>query len=104
MRVSAALDKLAYMEALVNDRLLPERTTEESDSPSSSPGTSTVSRDNVKSKQPRRSLNVSGPVQEYSPHLKNFWYPVAFSADIKDNTMVSNNLICRTADIMLSTN
>uniref|UniRef100_M1BHF3 Chlorophyll synthase n=1 Tax=Solanum tuberosum TaxID=4113 RepID=M1BHF3_SOLTU len=107
VRVSAALDKLAYMEALVNDRLLPERSTEESVSTSSSPGTSTVSRDNVKSKQPRRTLNVSGPVQEYSPHLKNFWYPVAFSADIKDDTMVSqlpdlcNNLICRTADNML---
>ncbi|KAK6787005.1 hypothetical protein RDI58_015530 [Solanum bulbocastanum] len=90
VRVSAALDKLAYMEALVNDRLLPERSTEESVSTSSSPGTSTVSRDNVKSKQPRRNLNVSGPVQEYSPHLKNFWYPVAFSADIKDDTMYSS--------------
>ncbi|XP_055830075.1 chlorophyllide a oxygenase, chloroplastic isoform X2 [Solanum dulcamara] len=76
------------MEALVNDGLLPERSTEESDSPSSSPSTSTVSRDTVKSQQPRRTLNVSGPVQEYSPHLKNFWYPVAFSADIKDDTMI----------------
>lgn len=89
MRVSAALDKLAHMEALVNDRLLPERSTEESDSPSSSTGTSTVSRDNAKSKQPRRTLNVSGPVQDYSSYLKNFWYPVAFSADVKEDTMVS---------------
>ncbi|XP_060214369.1 chlorophyllide a oxygenase, chloroplastic [Lycium barbarum] len=88
VRVSAALDKLAYMEALVNDRLLPERSTEESDRRSSSSGTSTVSRDTAKSKQPRRTLNVSGPVQEYSPHLKNFWYPVAFSTDIKDDTMI----------------
>ncbi|MCD9643333.1 hypothetical protein HAX54_030735 [Datura stramonium] len=53
VRVSAALDKLAYMEALVNDRLLPERSAEESDCSTSSPITSTVPRDTVKSKQPR---------------------------------------------------
>ncbi|KAF3617488.1 Chlorophyllide a oxygenase, chloroplastic [Capsicum annuum] len=88
VRVSAALDKLAYMEALVNDRLLPERSSKESDCSTSSPSTSTVTKDSVKSKQPRRTLNVSGPVQEYSPHLKNFWYPVAFSADSKEDTMI----------------
>ncbi|XP_051139304.1 chlorophyllide a oxygenase, chloroplastic-like isoform X2 [Andrographis paniculata] len=36
----------------------------------------------------RKGLNVSGPVQPYDACLKNFWYPVAFSADLKDNTMV----------------
>ncbi|KAJ8541715.1 hypothetical protein K7X08_002531 [Anisodus acutangulus] len=66
-RVSAALDKLAYMEELVNDRLLQERSTAESDC---------------------STLNVSGPVQDYCSRLKSFWYPVAFSADLKDDTML----------------
>ncbi|KAL0369258.1 UNVERIFIED_CONTAM: Chlorophyllide a oxygenase, chloroplastic [Sesamum calycinum] len=35
-----------------------------------------------------RSLNVSAPDQPYSAHLKNFWYPVAFSSDMKEDTMV----------------
>ncbi|XP_059630744.1 chlorophyllide a oxygenase, chloroplastic [Cornus florida] len=88
-RVSTALDKLAYMETLVNDKLLQDRNTTESDRTSSSPSTSTETLDTVKSKMPRKkSLNVSGPVQPYHPHLKNFWYPVAFSNDLKDDTMV----------------
>ncbi|KAG5222446.1 chlorophyllide oxygenase [Salix suchowensis] len=72
-RVSTALDKLAYMEELVNDRLFQDRRPAESDqaSPSS-----------------RKNLKVSGPVQPYQPHLKNFWYPVAFSTDLKDGTMI----------------
>ncbi|KAL0326166.1 UNVERIFIED_CONTAM: Chlorophyllide a oxygenase, chloroplastic [Sesamum radiatum] len=37
---------------------------------------------------PKKSLNVSGPVQPYHARLRNFWYPVAFSADLKDDTMV----------------
>ncbi|KAL6616753.1 hypothetical protein ACP70R_039023 [Stipagrostis hirtigluma subsp. patula] len=39
-------------------------------------------------KQRRRALNVSGPVKPYNPSLKNFWYPVAFSSDLKEDTMV----------------
>jgi hypothetical protein len=27
-------------------------------------------------------------VKPYNPSLKNFWYPVAFSIDLKDDTMV----------------
>ncbi|KAL8485624.1 hypothetical protein ACS0TY_027786 [Phlomoides rotata] len=82
-RVSTALDKLAYMETLVNDRIMQERNTEKSES--LLPSTSTES---VKSKPPKKSLNVSGPVQPYHNNLKNFWYPVAFTADLKDDTMV----------------
>ncbi|KAM3238585.1 chlorophyllide a oxygenase, chloroplastic-like [Capsicum annuum] len=63
-------NQLAYMEELVDD------------------STSTGLLDTVKSKQPRRTLNVSGPVQYYNSHLKNFWYPVVFSADLKDDTML----------------
>ncbi|KAH6789100.1 Pheophorbide a oxygenase family protein with Rieske 2Fe-2S domain-containing protein [Perilla frutescens var. frutescens] len=85
-RVSTALDKLAYMETLVNDKILQERNTTEDEV--SSPSTSTGSTESVKSRQSRRGLNVSGPIQPYSPRLKNFWYPVAFSADLKDDTMV----------------
>ena len=83
-RVATALDKLAYMEELVNDRLLQDRNTSESDQRC----TSMQYLNNVKGKLPRKSLNVSGPVQPYHPQLKNFWYPVAFSADLKEDTMV----------------
>ncbi|KAJ6405317.1 hypothetical protein OIU84_013305 [Salix udensis] len=87
-RVATALDKLAYMEELVNDRLLQDRNPAESDQESPSPSTSTQSLDTVKRKSPQKNLNVSGPVQPYHPRLKNFWYPVAFSSDLKDGTMI----------------
>ncbi|CAL9121880.1 unnamed protein product [Musa textilis] len=89
-RVAAALDKLAYMESLVSDRLLQEKSSCDSSSEciTLTPSTSSASKDPVKSKSSRRSLNVSGPVQPYHPSLKNFWYPVAFSKDLKDDTMV----------------
>ncbi|XP_073052758.1 chlorophyllide a oxygenase, chloroplastic-like isoform X1 [Primulina eburnea] len=89
-RVSAALDKLAYMETLVNDKILQDTKILESYSLPSTPSTSSAQfRDTMKSsKQSRRGLDVSGPVQPYSANLKNFWYPVAFSADLKDDTMV----------------
>ncbi|KAI9113218.1 hypothetical protein K1719_015743 [Acacia pycnantha] len=86
-RVSTALDKLAHMEELVNDRLLQGKCSTEVDQTSLSPSTSAQSVDN-KGKLPRRSLNVSGPVHSYHPQLKNFWYPVAFSNDLKDDTMI----------------
>ncbi|TYH72496.1 hypothetical protein ES332_D05G258800v1 [Gossypium tomentosum] len=85
-RVSAALDKLAYMEELVNGKLLEDRTKMESSIAAPSSSTSTQSMDTMK--RPRKSLDVSGPVQPYHPRLKNFWYPVAFSTDLKDETMI----------------
>lgn len=88
-RVATALDKLAYMEELVNDRLLQDRSTTASDQTSPSPSTSTQSLEVVQRRSPRKSLNVSGPVKPYHPRLKNFWYPVAFSKDLKEDTMVS---------------
>ncbi|CAI9764026.1 unnamed protein product [Fraxinus pennsylvanica] len=87
-RVSTALDKLAYMETLVNDKLLQDRNTTESNLLSPIPSTLTESLDTAKNRQPRRSLNVSGPVQSYDAHLKNFWFPVAFSEDLKDDAMI----------------
>ncbi|CAL0319400.1 unnamed protein product [Lupinus luteus] len=87
-RVSTALDKLAYMEELVNDRLLQDRTVTEVSQTSSSPSTSSDSVDIKKRRSPRRRLQVSGPVQPYPPHLKNFWLPVAFSSGLKDDTMI----------------
>lgn len=81
------------MEELVHDRLLQDRNTKELDT-SLSPSTSTESLDTLKRKKiPRKILNVSGPVQPYHPNLKNFWYPVAFSNDLKDDTMVSQILL-----------
>ncbi|XP_044475564.1 chlorophyllide a oxygenase, chloroplastic-like [Mangifera indica] len=87
-RVATALDKLTHMETLVNDRLLQDRNTSESDQSCYSPYTSTQSLDTIKAKLPRKSLNVFGPVQSYHPQLKNFWYPVAFSSNLKDDTMI----------------
>lgn len=89
-RVSTALQKLAHMEELVNDRLLPVRVATESDKPSYS--TSVQDLDREKTNIGGKSLNVSGPVQPYSPHLKNFWYPVAFTADLKHDTMVCTKM------------
>ncbi|CAN1240406.1 Chlorophyllide a oxygenase, chloroplastic [Linum grandiflorum] len=86
-RVSTALDKLAYMEELVNDKLLQDRSTTEIDQ--ASPSASTAPSAKIaRGNPPRKSLNVSGPVQPYPLHLKNFWYPVAFSTDLKDDTMI----------------
>ncbi|KAG2330038.1 hypothetical protein Bca52824_001218 [Brassica carinata] len=87
-RVSTALDKLAHMEELVNDRLLLARNaTESSDNPSTT-STSNQDIDREKTNIDAKSLNVSGPVQPYSQNIKNFWYPVAFTADLKHDTMV----------------
>ncbi|XP_078441637.1 chlorophyllide a oxygenase, chloroplastic-like [Wolffia australiana] len=74
-RISSALDKLASVETLVNEKLVPERN---SGNASSSKST----------KLSRRSLDVSGPVQPYHPKLKNFWLPVAFSNSLKEDTMI----------------
>lgn len=94
-RVGTALDKLAYMEALVHDKLLPEQKSKRPSGPTSepesetySPTTSSSNSGQLQTKSQRRNLNVSGPVKPYNPCLKNFWYPVAFSSDVKDDTMV----------------
>ncbi|KAE8684497.1 Chlorophyllide a oxygenase [Hibiscus syriacus] len=61
-RVSAALDKLAYLEKLVNGKLLEDKTKTESSVASPSSSTSTQSLDTLKRKSPRKSLDVSGPI------------------------------------------
>ncbi|KAF5809484.1 putative chlorophyllide a oxygenase [Helianthus annuus] len=85
-RVGAALDKLAHMETLVNDRLLQDRTTTATEITTSSPPS--TSKETIERKTQRKGLNVSGPVQPYHPRLKNFWYPVAFSRDLKEDTLI----------------
>ncbi|KAF9608406.1 hypothetical protein IFM89_009772 [Coptis chinensis] len=87
-RVSTALDKLAFMEQLVNDKLLLDRNSIDADRTSLSPSTSSTSEVTVKKTLPRKRLNISGPVQQYHPLMKNFWYPVAFTADLKVDTMM----------------
>lgn len=87
-RVGATLDKLAHMETLVNDRLLQDRSTTATESTASSPSTSKEPLGTVERKTQRKSLNVSGPVKPYHPRLKNFWYPVAFSRDLKEDTLM----------------
>lgn len=89
-RVATALDKLAYMEFLVNDRVLQNKNTNESSSDQSAatPTTSLATVEPVKAGSQRSRLNVSGPVKQYHPNLKNFWYPVAFSSDLNNDTML----------------
>ncbi|KAL8217769.1 hypothetical protein R6Q57_021142 [Mikania cordata] len=87
-RVSAALDKLAYMETLVNDKLLEDKRAATSDSTTLSPTPYMATFETAKNKAQRKSISVSGPVKPYHPLLKNFWYPVAFSSDLKDDTLI----------------
>ncbi|XP_074583647.1 chlorophyllide a oxygenase, chloroplastic-like [Curcuma longa] len=87
-RVAAALDKLAHLEKLVNERLIEDKSSTSSSSDPISPSTSSTYIQTSEAKPRKRGLNVSGPVESYHPNLKNFWYPVAFSSDLKDDTMV----------------
>lgn len=93
-RVECALNKLAKMEVLVNDRLLqddiPSNRDQDEDYLNASNASLTIPdcRRSEKRKSPRNNLRVSGPLEPYPVNLKNFWYPVAFSADLKDDTMV----------------
>ncbi|CAN1268839.1 Chlorophyllide a oxygenase, chloroplastic [Linum perenne] len=69
--------------------LLQDRSMAEIDQASPSATIATAPSAKVaRGKPPRKNLNVSGPVQPYPSHLKNFWYPVAFSTDLKDDTMI----------------
>lgn len=91
-RVARTLQKLSEMEALVNDMLLQDP--DPSSAKCKVQGGSNAVLAQITGLEPsaeqRRTqgLNVSGPIQDYSPALKNFWYPVAFTADIKEDTMV----------------
>ncbi|XP_057860987.2 chlorophyllide a oxygenase, chloroplastic [Cryptomeria japonica] len=93
-RVACAINKLAEMEALVNDKLLEDNNLSESNQyeayleASDISLTSSHSGRLEKTKHHKKHLHVSGPVESYSVNLKNFWYPVGFSADLKDDTMV----------------
>lgn len=88
-RVSSALDKLAHMETLVSASSTAEPPTSSSLAATATATANSTARVRAKNKQPRRRLDVSGPVKPYNPSLKNFWYPVAFSSDLKDDTMVN---------------
>lgn len=93
-RVSYSLQKLADMESMVNDKLLQESTLSEGRVKTMRPSTSkTGSTDTGAQTAMRRnsskgSVNVSGPVAVYSETLRNFWYPIAFSADVDSETLV----------------
>eukprot|EP00271_Cylindrocystis_brebissonii_P006887 TRINITY_DN1977_c0_g1_i1.p1 TRINITY_DN1977_c0_g1~~TRINITY_DN1977_c0_g1_i1.p1 ORF type:complete len:537 (-),score=81.89 TRINITY_DN1977_c0_g1_i1:1085-2695(-) len=36
----------------------------------------------------QQKLDVSGPVAPYPPHLRNFWYPVAFASSLDESTLI----------------
>lgn len=73
---------------MVSDKILLVENSQESDSSATTAITQTTSSSSL-TKQQRKGLNIAGPVQPYHPTLKNFWYPVAFSCDVKDDTMVN---------------
>ncbi|XP_002983761.2 chlorophyllide a oxygenase, chloroplastic [Selaginella moellendorffii] len=66
-RVNHTISKLAEMETMVNDELLQKD--EEA---------VTVRKNATSSKS--KGLNIAGPVKRYPAEMKNYWYPVAFSA------------------------
>ncbi|KAH7421330.1 hypothetical protein KP509_13G051300 [Ceratopteris richardii] len=90
-RVSRSIQKLSEMEALVNKMLVhgtEQNIPLDSDYPFSAVVTDAYSRQSSASKRKNHGLMVAGPVKSYSPSLKNFWYPVAFTDDIEEDTMV----------------
>lgn len=93
-RVSCSIHKLADMEALVNDKLLQDRTLAEGAQTNVLPAVSKKIYSHDSAQTNRRkgpsngSLNVSGPVDVYPETLRNFWYPAAFSADVEADTLV----------------
>lgn len=93
-RVESALNKLAKMEVLVNDKLLQDDIPSNREQDENYLDASNVSltitecTKSEKRKPPRKHLRVSGPLEPYPANLKDFWYPVAFSDDLKDDTMV----------------
>ena len=92
------LRKLEEMESLVNDKLLQEKGSRRVKARPRA--TSTMEQvvtgeaeahlaEEPKAKLSRgRALDISGPVSPYPAHLRNFWYPVAFSAHIDEKTLV----------------
>lgn len=81
------------METLVNDKLLDNKNTKTLDTAGLSRTNDTAPYETAESKAERKSIMVSGPVKPYHPRLKNFWYPVAFSIDLKDDTLVSHIIL-----------
>lgn len=81
------------METLVGDKLLEDKNTievTESNTTTLSRNTYSEPLETAESRAERKSIRVSGPVKPYHPRLKNFWYPVAFSNDLKEDTLVSH--------------
>jgi chlorophyllide a oxygenase len=73
------------MEAVVNNMLLQDP---QEVAKGKAAVATTVATDSPRQKK-SQGLTVAGPVKKYSPALKNFWYPVAFAADVKSDTMVT---------------
>ncbi|KAI5076528.1 hypothetical protein GOP47_0008593 [Adiantum capillus-veneris] len=90
-RVSRTFEKLSEMESLVNKMLLQEPGWVTHSSSQSHSVATTVAigpKSTASSSKKSQGLVVAGPVKEFSPSLKNFWYPVAFTDDISKDTMV----------------
>lgn len=88
-RVEHTIRKLAELESAVKDRSLVKK-----EAPAASLASLAVTpveqeeKVKVSSVNHNKRLDVSGPVAPYPPCLKNFWYPVAFSANVDSSTLV----------------
>lgn len=90
-RVQHTLQKLATMEAALSNQL-PQANVRNSPPPKARASVQEALPQGVENLIPapekKKGLNTSGPTAPYSAWLRNFWYPVAFSAALKENTMV----------------
>ncbi|BBN09612.1 chlorophyllide a oxygenase [Marchantia polymorpha subsp. ruderalis] len=97
-RVEHTMRKLAEMESVINDKLLLHKSSETKMEPqiqrtapvyvdANAEGLAEARRIQA-SKSGSNILNVSGPTEPYPVWLKNFWYPVAFTVDLKSDIMI----------------
>lgn len=104
-RVEHTMRKLAEMESVINDKLLLHKSSETKMEPqiqrtapvyvdANAEGLAEARRIQA-SKSGSNILNVSGPTEPYPVWLKNFWYPVAFTVDLKSDIMVSMRSLLR---------
>lgn len=79
-RVNHTLQRLAQLEATIASGQVGGH-------PAVDQGTDSKSRTSSPRKGSKQ-LNVTGPTKSYPETLKNFWYPIAFSKDVDEVTLV----------------
>ncbi|KAJ7540149.1 hypothetical protein O6H91_10G002600 [Diphasiastrum complanatum] len=88
-RVEHTLHRLVEMESFVSDRLLQLSYPLKNHVENATGLKGGHPQASQFAKTENKSLVVSGPIGSYSAHLKNFWYPVAFSKSINTETALA---------------